>query len=193
MHTLDLIPAPAATSTRRRSLGRWMLTFLGFPVGGWIGTTLVGRVDGLGAAAVGGLVAGASIGAAQAWALRRTGISIGRWIAATSVGLAVGLSVGSELVGHGTSPAALFLQGAVCGAVVGVAQALVLHAPLGRTALVWPAVMATAWAAGWATTTSIGYPVEDQVIVFGASGALVTTTLTTLLPILLDRTEESAS
>jgi hypothetical protein len=191
MHTLDLITSPAATSTGRRSLGRWMLTFLGFPVGGWIGTTLVGRVDDLGAAAVGGLVSGAIIGAAQAWALRRTGISIGRWIAATSVGLAVGLSVGSELVGHGTSPTELLLQGAVCGAVVGVTQAVVLRARLGRTALVWPAVLATAWAAGWATTTSIGYPVEDQVIVFGASGALITTVLTTLLPILLDRTAPS--
>jgi hypothetical protein len=41
------------------------------------------------------------------------------------------------------------------------------------------------WALGWTVTTAIGVDVESQYTVFGSSGALVVTLLTTALPITL--------
>jgi hypothetical protein len=43
------------------------------------------------------------------------------------------------------------------------------------------------WATGWAITTSAGVDVESQYTVFGATGALVVTGLTTILPLALRR------
>jgi hypothetical protein len=49
----------------------WMLTFLGFPLGGLLALALVGPMDGVVSGALGGALAGAVIGAAQWLALRR--------------------------------------------------------------------------------------------------------------------------
>ena len=56
---------------------------------------------------------------------------------------------------------------------------------LGRLALAWPAALPIVWALGWFVTTSIGIAVDQQFIVFGASGALVVTALTAVLPLTL--------
>jgi len=49
------------------------------------------------------------------------------------------------------------------------------------------------WALGWVVTTSIGIAVDQQFIVFGASGALVVTALTAVLPLILTRNAAGAS
>ncbi|MEO6653747.1 MAG: hypothetical protein ABIP17_13940, partial [Ilumatobacteraceae bacterium] len=50
-----------------------------------------------------------------------------------------------------TNIGALATQGAICGGVVGVAQAAVLYRHLGRIVLGWPALLAGSWALGWTT------------------------------------------
>ena len=192
----ELTTAPSTTTTghsARRTAARWMVSFLGFPLGGFAATLVVGAVDNLTAALIGGLITGAILGAAQSWAMGRTGPPARQWIAATAIGLLAGFGIGSAVVDYRTSLAALILQGAISGLAVGVAQALVLRHRVGRLALVWPAVLPIFWALGWVVTTSIGIAVDQQFIVFGASGALVVTALTAVLPLVLNRKTAGAS
>ena len=106
---------------------RWLPTFVGFIAGGALATAVAGRVDALPAAAAGGVLAGAVIGAGQWLALRRRLPSAGWWIAATAAGQAVGLAAGAALVGYRTDLRALAVQGLITGVGVGVLQALVLR------------------------------------------------------------------
>ncbi len=172
----------AAAPARRASALRWLPTFLGFPLGGVAAELVAGPVDALIPALVGGALAGTVLGAVQAWALGPSGPPARRWIAATAAGLTAGLAIGSAVVGYGTSLGDLVVQGAVCGAGVGAAQALLLR---GRLAALWPAALSALWALGWAITTAIGVDVETQYAVFGSSGAIVVTLATSALPLLL--------
>ena len=133
----------------------------------------------------GGLLTGAVLGAAQAWALRTDRRDIATWIVATALGMAVGLAAGTSLVGFSTGLSPLAVQGAVSGAGVGLAQAVVLWRRTGPLALAWPGYLAATWAAGWTVTTLAGIGVEEQFTVFGASGALVVALLTSVLPLVL--------
>jgi len=170
-----------------------MVSFLGFPLGGLAAILVVGAVDNLTAALIGGLITGTILGAAQSWAMGRSGPPALLWIAATGVGFMAGFGVGSAVVDYDTSLAALTVQGAISGLAVGIAQALVLRRRLGRLVLVWPAALPVIWALGWVVTTSIGVAVDQQFIVFGSSGALVVTALTAVLPLVLTRKAASAS
>jgi hypothetical protein len=168
--------------------GRWMLGFLGFPIGGLVAMTAIGAVDSTTAALAAGAMTGAILGTAQS--IASPALPRVAWIAATAVGLSGGLAVGSTLVDFDTSLGALATQGAICGAVIGLAQAAVLaqSTTLGawRSAL-WVPFLAACWALGWTITTSAGVDVERQYTVFGASGAIVVTALTALLPLTLRR------
>src|SRR5215216_1742589 len=65
---------PALTPERPRFPGwRWVAVWLAFPVAGYIGWTVGGRVDGVGAALLGGAVTGAALGATQGLVLAREG------------------------------------------------------------------------------------------------------------------------
>ena len=183
---------PTTRGAWRRSVLRWMVSFVGFPLGGLAAIILTGPVDGLTAALGGGLVTGAFLGAAQAWALGDLGPRPMAWVAATAGGLMTGLALGVSLVDYRTGLGDLVVQGAVCGAVVGLAQAAVLLPRLGRVALWWPVALAGIWAAGWATSTSIGIDVGEQFTTFGSSGAIVVTLLTAALPVLLGRSARTA-
>jgi hypothetical protein len=165
---------------------RWMPTFLGFPAGGLI-AEVVGRVDSPGPATAGGAITGAILGFAQWIGMRRTGLSPAAWIIATAAGFAVGLGLGAAAAGYHTNTGALATQGAICGAVIGAAQAAVLCRRLGRIVLAWPVVLAGLWALGWTITASAGIDVEAQYTTFGASGALVVTAAMSILPIELAR------
>ncbi len=190
--SVTITPSPAGTRVGvARPALRWLASFVGFPVGGLAAMLLVGPVDSTAAAVLGGLVTGTVLGAAQAVALRADRRTAVRWVVATAVGLAAGLSLGSRLAGFGTELADLALQGAVSGALVGLAQAIALRTTalrrVGALAAAWPAYLAGAWALGWTVTTSVGVQVEEQFTVFGAAGAITVAALTSVLPILLSR------
>jgi hypothetical protein len=107
-----------------------------------------------------------------------------RWVPATSLGMGVGLLAGAAVVGYDTSPPDLALMGAITGVALGVAQAAAL--PLGtRSRWVWAVAMPFLWALGWSVTTLIGYEVDKQVTIYGASGALAFCALSGLLLIFL--------
>ena len=184
------VPTTSTAVTATRSWQgialRWMPTFIGFPAGGFV-AEIVGRVDSPGPALAGGAITGAVLGFAQWLGMRHTGLSPIRWIIATTVGFAVGLGVGAATVGYETSTGALATQGAICGAVIGAAQAAVLYRRLGRIVWAWPVVLAGLWALGWTVTASAGIDVDAQYTVFGSSGALVVTAATSILPIALAR------
>jgi len=183
-----LTTAPTRTSavpSPTRTLTRWLVSFTGFPLGGFAAMMIIGPVDSLGSAVVGGLLTGLVLGAVQAWALRlgwRTGTF---WTLATAVGLGVGLAVGASAVGFGTGLPDLQLQGAISGAAVGLAQAGLLWPRIRRWALAWPIYLAAAWTAGWTVTSVIGVAVGDQFTVFGSSGAVTVAALTSVLPLVL--------
>src|SRR5688572_8446932 len=89
---------------------RWLPTFLGFIAGGALAIAVVDRVDSLGTALVGGVLAGAVIGAGQWLVLRGRLPHAAWWIAATAAGQALGLAAGAALVGYGTEPRKLAIQ-----------------------------------------------------------------------------------
>ena len=186
---------PALPRGARRVLGRWMLSFAGYPVGGYAAFLLTGRVDSAGPALAGGLLTGAVLGAFQVWAIGQRLPRPVAWILATAVGLMAGVAAGAALVDYRTTLGSLVIQGVVTGALVGTAQSAVLVPQLGALALVWPFFLAATFAVGWAVTTSAGIDVDLQFTVFGSSGALTATLLTAVLPVLLNRayTAERAS
>src|SRR5215208_2937476 len=138
--------------TGMRAFGKWIATFLGFPLGGYAAVELIGPAGEPGTALAAGALAGAVLGAAQWLALRGRGVGP-MWRAATGTG--VGLA-----------------QAAVLGRDGGAA------AVTGPWA--WAAVVAAAWPAAWLVSWSIGVDVERDYVVFGSSGALVFAALTFL-------------
>ena len=180
-----------------RIVARWMVSFIGFPLGGLVTLIVTDPVNSAGNAVAGGLITGAVLGAVQAWALRFDQRQLVTWTLATAVGLAGGLALGASFVGFRTSIGDLAMQGAVTGACVGLAQALVLRHRAGPAAFVWPAHLAGAWALGWVVTTAGGIAVEEQFTTFGAYGAVTVALLTSVLPLFLStrriRTEKSSA
>jgi hypothetical protein len=175
------------TTTARR-MWLWPVSILiGFPIGGFLADLVVDGVDSVGAAIVAGLIAGAIIGAAQWFALRRWVSWL--WIPATTAGMAVGLAAGAALVDYGISRGDLALMGAVTGAGVGVMQALVLARHRISGAFWWAVANPPAWAVGWLVSSYvIARNIDERFPVFGASGALVFGLLTWLLLAVLVRT-----
>jgi hypothetical protein len=161
---------------------RWLPTFIGFPIGGFMAELIAGPVDGFVAALLAGAITGIVLGAVQAWGMGSNGPPARQWIIATTPGLALGLALGSATVGYGTGLGDLVVQGAICGLAIGAAQAVVLR---GRAAYLWAPALSALWALGWAISSSIGIDVDTQWAVFGSSGALVVTAATAVLPVLL--------
>jgi hypothetical protein len=178
-------PAPTKAPTAARIVGRWMVSFLGFPLGGFAALALTDPVDSIGNALIGGLLSGAVLGAVQAWALRSDRRQLIAWTITTALGLAAGLALGACLVDYNTSIGDLALQGAVTGALVGLAQAVVLRHRTRPLAAVWPLYLAGAYALGWVVTTAGGIAVEQQFTIFGAYGAVTVAALTSVLPLVL--------
>ncbi len=171
----------------------WPVAILvSFPIGGLLADLAVDGVDSVGAALLGGAIAGATTGAAEWYALRRWVSWL--WIPATAVGMALGLAAGAALVDYGTSRGDVVLLGAVTGVGVGVLQALVLARHGISGALWWAVGNPPAWALGWLVTSYvISSNVDERFTNFGASGALVFGLLTwLLLAELLRRTPEVA-
>jgi len=174
------------TSAARR-MWLWPVAILvGFPIGGLIADVVVDGVDSVGAALAGGLIAGAIIGAAEWFVLRRWVSWL--WIPATSAGMAVGLAGGAALVDYGISRGDIVLMGALTGVGVGVLQALVLARHRISGAFWWAVANPPAWALGWLVTSYvITRNVDERFPNFGASGALFFGLLTWLLLAVLFR------
>jgi hypothetical protein len=100
-------PDVAQAPSQRRSFPgwRWVAVWAAFPVAGYIGWKVGGRVDAVDAALVGGALTGGGLGAVEWWAAKG---ALGRpaaWIGASGVGYAVGLAAGAALVGTTRSSA----------------------------------------------------------------------------------------
>jgi hypothetical protein len=124
-------------------------------------------------------VTGAVLGAVQWLALRRRLALSPWWIAATALGMGAGLALSLALLGTSTDGAALPLRGLIAGAVLGIAQYMLLRSVSSR-ALVWALVVALCWALGWMITRAAGVDLTLQWSVFGSSGALTFQLLTGL-------------
>lgn len=169
-----------ANSTRSKRWARWLGTFVGFPLAGVAARAVSGNIDALGAAAIGGLIGGVVLGTVQAVIGGIEPAGRLRWIGATSVGLAVGLTVGASAVGYHTDTASLVAMGAICGAAVGVAQALSI--PMRRVdRVLWAVATPVLWASGWLITSQVIADADRQHAVFGASGALAVSALAGVL------------
>jgi len=190
IHAVPVVHGPVApASTMKRLRWAWPVAIIvGIPIGGYAANIIIGKVDSVGPALVGGLIAGAIIGAAQWLALRS--IVPWLWLVATSVGMAAGLTAGAALVDYGISRGDLALMGAVTGLAVGGLQAFLL-ARRGSGALWWVVVNPPAWALAWFVTTFvITKNVKEHFAVFGASGAIVFALLTWLVLTFLFRPNE---
>jgi hypothetical protein len=163
-------------STKLKRWGRWVATFIGFPMAGIAARAAAGNVDTATAAVVAGLAGGLVLGAVQAGI---GGIVAGdrvRWTAATAASLAVGLSLGASAVGYRTDTASLVVMGAITGVVVGLAQAVSI--PMRRVdRILWAAITPALWAGGWLITSQVIVDADRQHAVFGSSGALVVSAL----------------
>ena len=63
-------PPVVTTPTTARIVGRWMVSFLGFPLGGFAALLLTEPVNSASHAVLGGLITGVVLGAVQSWGLR---------------------------------------------------------------------------------------------------------------------------
>ena len=161
---------------------RWVAVALAFPIAGFIGWKVDGRVNAVDAALVGGALTGAGLGAVQWWAADGALGRAAAWIGASTVGYAGGLAAGAALAGYDTNLGALALMGLVSGAVLGGAQGLLLaHGGYRGLALVWAVAMPALFALGWIATSAVGVSVENQFTVFGAAGAILFMLLSGLL------------
>jgi hypothetical protein len=167
----------------------WTAGFVAFIIGGALATAVVGRVDDVGSALIGGMIAGVVIGTGQWLVARRLLGNPQTWIPATAVAMGIGLSVGAWAVGYGTSLGELAVMGFITGIPLGVAQAYLLRDRLAN-AWVWAAAMPLLWALGWTVTTAGGIDVDRQFAVFGAYGAI---TFMALSGVLLDRLRAATS
>ena len=175
---MNRIQTPRTTPIRAWLL--WTTSFLALPVGGFAGTIISGRVDNPLSAITGGAIAGLIIGAGQVVASSRR-LKLQTWIPATTFGMSAGLALGAAAVGYGTAFPDFVLMGILNGLILGLAQALALPPSLGRRRWIWAAAMPALWALGWAVTTLAKIPVDQQFIVFGASGAVIVTAIAGIL------------
>ena len=135
-------PGQAMEDPRRFNVKAWLLwtvAFVSFPIAGIAAQAAVGRINDAAAALIGGLIAGAVIGAGQWLALRDHGADH-RWPLVTAAAMAAGSALAAAITGGGTEVSDLVLTGAVSGATVGAAQAALLNSPQ------WAAVTAASWA-----------------------------------------------
>jgi hypothetical protein len=154
---------------------RWAVTFLAFPLGGFVALPLT-PVSNPWQAAIAGLVVGVVVGTAQWWALRR---NVGRnWIAVTTVTMAIGNTLASAVTASSTSLLGVVAAALITGAVVGAGQGILLKR--GRlAAAVWAGAVSLSWALGWVISAGV-IDLDRGFAIFGSSGAVVVTITTGL-------------
>ncbi len=182
---LPPVPTTKAAPSKVRTLLFWLLSFLAIPIAGYLGTFVVGRVDNLVSALLGGAVVGVLVSTAQAFASRKRLRKVS-WIITSTIGTSIGVAVGTLAINYRTTLMDLIVGGLITGVIVGIAQAIALPAGTLARAL-WIPITAVLWALAWAVTTLAGIKVELQFIVFGATGAFVYTVLAGLALMVLLR------
>jgi hypothetical protein len=159
---------------------RWLGTFVGFPLAGVAARVAAGNIDSVGAAVIGGLAGGATLGVIQ--------VAVGgivpedriRWIAATAAGFAAGLTVGADSVGYRTNTASLVAMGAFAGGAVGLAQALSIPMRVVDRVL-WTVATPALWAGAWFITSHVIVDADRQHALFGAPSGLAVCALSGVL------------
>jgi len=162
-----------SNNTRWGLVGRWLLAFLGFPIGGSITYLVIGAVDDPLKGLAGGAIAGVILGGAQWLALRKSHPVETRWIVVTSAGLAAGVGLSTAVFGTASDTVTIVNRAAVTGIILGAAQAYLLYRK-GGASLIWAIAVAMAYAVAWPVT---GLVIKDNVqmgwVVFGSSGAIL--------------------
>jgi hypothetical protein len=179
-------------STNRRFWLFWVLAFLSFPIAGLLAVFVV-PVDTPVRALIAGAIGGAALGLIQWLVLKSRLPSLPIWwIAATGIGMAVGLAIGTALLGSETAGNELLWRGAVTGLCIGIAQWIFLRQvlPLPQSVL-WIGVVSLGWALGWFVTRAAGIDLSQKWYVFGVSGALTFQVLTGLALYFLLRSHKS--
>jgi hypothetical protein len=179
-------------STNRRFWLFWVLAFLSFPIAGLLAVFVV-PVDTPVRALLAGAIGGAALGLIQWLVLKSRLPSLPIWwIAATGIGMAVGLAIGTALLGSETAGNELLWRGAVTGLCIGIAQWIFLRQvlPLPQSVL-WIGVVSLGWALGWFVTRAAGIDLSQKWYVFGVSGALTFQVLTGLALYFLLRSHKS--
>jgi len=165
--------ASLSVNTNWGLIGRWLLAFLGFPIGGGVTYLVVGGVDDPLKGLAGGAIAGAFIGGAQWLALRRTKQADPSWIAITSVGLAVGVGLSTAIFGTANDTITITNRAAVTGVILAAAQAYIIQRK-GGAPLIWALVVALAYTIAWPVTRLV---IQENArmgfVVFGSSGAIL--------------------
>ena len=108
------------------TLKRWLPTFLAFPLGGLLAMETVGSLDDPASAAAGGLIAGATVGAAQSVLLARGPLVAVLWTSATAGSWALGWLATWAVVGL-NADRGLFVFGSSGALVVTVLTGLALR------------------------------------------------------------------
>ena len=99
---------------------KWMVTFLGFPIGGGVAYLLVRSMEGIAKPTIGGLVTGLVLGVAQWIVLRQVMALSGWWIVATGIGLAAGLALSVALSGTSIELRPLIVRAVLTGCLLGI-------------------------------------------------------------------------
>jgi hypothetical protein len=163
----------------------WFIAFTGFPIGGLLVKLLIGPISTFSSAALGGIISGAILGLMQ-WLVLRGQFPLSIfWVMASSIGMAVGLVIGTSLLGSDTNGSVLLWRALITGLCVGIAQALVFRSSLSVPVL--QTLIALAWTLGWWITRSVGVDLGPKWTVFGSTGAWAFQVLTGLAMFLMLR------
>jgi hypothetical protein len=160
--------------------GRWLGSFVGFPLAGVTARLVAGNIDSATAAVLGGVAGGVVLGTGQAFIAGVPAADRVRWIAATGFGLGVGLTAGAATVGYRTDTASLVVMGAISGLAVGLAQGFSI-AMRTTDRVLWAVATPLLWAGGWAITSQVIVDADRQHAVFGSSGALAVSAVAGIL------------
>lgn len=158
---------------------RFIPTLLAFPIGGEIVALTIGSVRTNTDALIGGAIVGIVLGALQFWALKPLNVSA-TWVVSSAISLSIGSFIAALVTGLETTSSSLAIQGLISGALVGAGQGLIQKFSIASIAI-WTLSVSLTWAIAWVITSKVIVDVKYGYAIFGSSGALVATSILTLV------------
>lgn len=163
---------------------RWLPTFLAYPLGALIASSVMGSNRSAAAALGAGAIVGAVVGLAQWLALGR--IVDWRWPLVTTAALALGSAAATVIVGAQLTPVPAIIGGAILGLVVGASQGVLVARAVSarraravlRIAAIWAGSLSISWAGAWLITATMPAEFARVGVIFGTAGALAATCVT---------------